>query len=120
MVYTEAQQEIWGIVAEAHDKAIKSIKPGIKCCEVDKVARDIISDYGYGDRFIHSTGHSLGLDIHENPGFSIKDETVIEKGMVITVEPGIYLEGKFGIRLEDTVEIHKKANVIGDLPLRIN
>ncbi len=120
MVYTEAQQEIWDIVAEAHDKAIKSIKPGIKCCEVDKVARDIISDYGYGGRFIHSTGHSLGLDIHENPGFSIKDETVIEKGMVITVEPGIYLEGKFGVRLEDTVEIHKKANVIGDLPLMID
>ena len=120
MVYTEYQQEIWDIVAEAHNKAIKSIKPGIKCCEVDKVARDIITDYGYGDRFIHSTGHSLGLDIHETPGFSIKDETVIEKGMVITVEPGIYLEGKFGVRLEDTVEIHKKANVIGDLPLRID
>ena len=119
IVYTEVQHEIWDIVAEAHDKAIKAIKPGIKCCEIDKVARDIISDYGYGDKFIHSTGHSLGLDIHENPGFSLRDETIIEKGMVLTVEPGIYLEGNFGVRLEDTVEISKKANVIGNLPLNI-
>lgn len=119
MVYSERQQEIWDIVAEAHDKAIKAIRPGLKCCEIDKVARDIINDYGYGDKFIHSTGHSLGLDIHETPGFSMRDETVIERGMVITVEPGIYLEGEFGVRLEDTVEISKRAGVIGDLPLNI-
>ncbi|WP_405268184.1 aminopeptidase P family protein [Methanobrevibacter sp.] len=119
MVYTERQQEIWDIVAEAHDKAIKSIKPGLKCCEIDKVARDIIEDYGYGDKFIHSTGHSLGLDIHETPGFSLRDDTIIEKGMVITVEPGIYLEGEFGVRLEDTVSISKSADVIGNLPLDI-
>ena len=105
MVYTEFQHEIWDIVAEAHDKAIKAIKPGLKCCEVDKVARDVISEYGYGDRFIHSTGHSLGLDIHETPGLSIRDETVLEKGMVITVEPGIYLEGNLGVRIEDLVLI---------------
>ena len=120
MVYTECQHEIWDIVAEAHDKAIKAIKPGMKCCEIDKVARDIISDYGYGDKFIHSTGHSLGLDIHETPGFSARDETIIEEGMVITVEPGIYLEGELGVRLEDTVSISKRANVIGDLPLNID
>ena len=120
MVYSEFQHEIWDIVAEAHDKAIKSIKPGIKCCEIDKVARDIIGEYGYADKFIHSTGHSLGLDIHETPGFSIRDETVIEKGMVITIEPGIYLEGEFGVRLEDTVSIDKRANVIGNLPLMVD
>ncbi len=119
MVYTERQQEIWDIVAEAHDKAIKAIRPGLKCCEIDKVARDIIGDYGYGDKFIHSTGHSLGLDIHETPGFSLRDDTTIEKGMVITVEPGIYLEGEFGVRLEDTVSISKRGDVIGNLPLDI-
>ena len=119
MVYSERQQEIWDIVAEAHDKAIKAVKPGMKCCEVDKVAREIMSDYGYGDKFIHSTGHSLGLDIHETPGFSLRDETIIEEGMVITVEPGIYLEGEFGVRLEDTISISKKANIIGNLPLSI-
>ena len=120
MVYSERQQEIWDIVAEAHGKTIKAIKPGLKCCEIDKVARDIIADYGYGDKFIHSTGHSLGLDIHESPGFSLRDDTIIEEGMVITVEPGIYLEGEFGVRLEDTVSISKRANVIGDLPLNID
>lgn len=116
MVYSEKQQEIFDIVKESHDKAIKAIKPGIKCCEIDKVARDIISEYGYGDKYIHSTGHSLGLDIHETPSFSAKDETIIEKGMVITVEPGIYLEGDFGVRLEDTVAIDNKARILGDLP----
>ncbi len=120
MVYNEKQHEIWDIVAEAHDKSIKAIKPGLKCCEVDKVARDIIEEYGYGDKFIHSTGHSLGLDIHEAPGFSPRDETIIEEGMVITVEPGIYLEGEFGVRLEDTISISKRGNVIGDLPLNID
>ena len=120
MVYTERQHEIFDIVAEAHDKSIKAIKVGMKCCDVDKVARDIISEYGYGDKFIHSTGHSLGLNIHETPGFSPRDDTVIEKGMVITVEPGIYLEGEFGVRIEDTIEINRKGNVIGDLPLIID
>lgn len=119
MVYTEKQQEIWDIVAEAHDKAISAIWPGIKCSDVDKVARDIITEYGYGDNFIHSTGHSLGLDIHETPTFSYRDETTVEKGMVITVEPGIYLEGEFGVRLEDTVEISNRGKIIGDLPLDI-
>ena len=115
IVYTEKEHEIFDIVREAHDKAIKAIRPGLKCCEIDKVSRDIITEYGYGDKFIHSTGHSLGLDIHETPGFSLKDDTVIEKGMVITVEPGIYLEGEFGVRLEDTVAVENKARIIGDL-----
>lgn len=120
IVYSEKQHEIWDIVAQAHDNAIKAIKPGLKCSDIDKVARDIISEYGYGDKFIHSTGHSLGLDIHETPGFSYRDDTIIEQGMVITVEPGIYLEGEFGVRLEDTVAISKKGKIIGNLPLNID
>ena len=115
IVYKEKEHEIFDIVKESHDKAIKAIKPGFKCCEIDKVSRDIIKEYGYGDNFIHSTGHSLGLDIHETPGFSVKDETIIEKGMVITVEPGIYIEGEFGVRLEDTIAIENKGRIIGDL-----
>ena len=63
IVYNEKEQEILDIVRESHDKAIKAIKPGLKCCEIDKVSRDIIKEYGYGDKFIHSTGHSLGLKI---------------------------------------------------------
>lgn len=119
IVYTEFQHEIWDIVAEAYSKSIKAIKPGLKCADIDKVARDIIADYGYGDNFIHTLGHGVGLDIHETPGFAPRDETEIEKGMVITVEPGIYLEGEFGVRLEDTIEISQKGNVIGNLPLNI-
>ncbi|SFL34154.1 Xaa-Pro dipeptidase [Methanobrevibacter olleyae] len=115
-IYTEKQEEISSIVLEAHDKAIDAIKAGAKACEVDKVARDIITEYGYGDNFIHSTGHSLGLDIHENPSISLKDKTVLENNMVLTVEPGIYLEGEFGIRIEDMVLVDKKAKLIGNLP----
>ncbi|MCQ2972803.1 MAG: aminopeptidase P family protein [archaeon] len=120
IVYSEREYEIFNIVKEAHDESIKVIKPGLKCCEIDKVARDIIKEYGYGDLFIHSLGHSVGLDIHETPNFSPKDESIIEKGMVITVEPGIYFEDEFGVRLEDTVEIQKSAKIIGDLPLELN
>lgn len=115
-VYTEKQEEISNIVLEAHDKAIGAVKAGVKACEVDKVARDIIVEYGYGDNFIHSTGHSLGLDIHENPSLSLRDQTVLENNMVVTIEPGIYLEGEFGIRIEDMVLVDKKGKVIGNLP----
>ncbi|MBQ2962021.1 aminopeptidase P family protein [Methanobrevibacter sp.] len=115
-LYTERQEEISDIVLEAHDKAIDAVKAGVKACEVDKVARDIITEYGYGDNFIHSTGHSLGLDIHENPSVSLKDQTVLENNMIITIEPGIYLEGEFGIRIEDMVLVDKKGKLIGDLP----
>ena len=115
-IYSERQEEISNIVLEAHDKAIKAVKEGIKACEVDKVARDIISEYGYGDNFIHTTGHSLGLDIHERPTVALRDKTVLENNMVVTVEPGIYLEGEFGVRIEDMVLVDKKGKVIGNLP----
>ena len=115
-LYTERQEEISSIVLEAHDKAIDAVKEGVKACEVDKVARDIITEYGYGDNFIHSTGHSLGLDIHESPSVSLKDQTVLENNMIVTIEPGIYLEGEFGIRIEDMVLVDKKGKLIGNLP----
>ena len=115
-IYTERQEEISSIVLEAHDKAIDAVKAGVKACEVDKVARDIITEYGYGDNFIHSTGHSLGLDIHESPSVSLKDQTVLENNMIVTIEPGIYLEGEFGIRIEDMVLVDKNGKVIGNLP----
>ncbi len=115
-LYTERQEEISSIVLEAHDKAIDAVREGVKACEVDKVARDIITEYGYGDNFIHSTGHSLGLDIHESPSVSLKDQTVLEKNMIVTIEPGIYLEGEFGIRIEDMVLVDKRGKLIGNLP----
>ena len=80
------------------------------------VARDIIAEYGYGDNFIHSTGHSLGLDIHESPSVSLRDQTILENNMIVTIEPGIYLEGEFGIRIEDMVLVDKKGKIVGNLP----
>ena len=115
-VYTEKQEEISNIVLEAHDKAIDAVKEGVNACEVDKVARNIIAEYGYGDNFIHTVGHSFGLDIHEDPSLSPKNQTVLEKNMVVTIEPGIYLEGEFGIRIEDMVLVDKKGKLIGNLP----
>lgn len=110
------QEEVFDIILEAHNQAIKSLKSGIKACEVDKVARSIIEEYGYGDNFIHSTGHSLGLDVHETPNISKKDETILEKNMVVTIEPGIYLEKEFGVRIEDMVIVGKKnSKIIGNL-----
>ncbi|MCL2115614.1 MAG: aminopeptidase P family protein [Methanobrevibacter sp.] len=119
IVHSEKQEEIFDIVLEAQTKAIDSIKPGIKVCEIDKIARSIITEYGYGDNFIHSTGHSLGLDIHEKPNVSKKDETILEKNMVITIEPGIYLEDTFGVRIEDMVKIGHKGEIMGNLPYKI-
>ena len=116
---TEKEEEIFNIVLEAYQTAIKTVKNGIKASEVDKTARNIITEYGYADKFIHSTGHSLGLDIHESPNISIKDDTILEYNMLITIEPGIYLKGEFGVRIEDTILIDGKAKVLGNLPTKL-
>jgi len=101
----QKQKEIFSIVLEAQQRALNFLKPGIKCREVDFVARDIIEKRGYGKYFRHNLGHGVGLDIHELPYISLKDNTVLSPGMVITIEPGIYLPEIGGIRIEDTVLI---------------
>ena len=98
---TDEMEKIYDIVLNAQLTALEKIKPGVKCCEVDKAARDIITAEGYGEYFGHSTGHGVGLDIHEAPTVSTKSETVLKSGMIITDEPGIYLPDKFGVRIED-------------------
>jgi len=103
------QQKIYDIVLKAHDKAIKAVKVGVKAKEIDKVAREVIEKSGYGKYFIHSTGHGVGLDIHELPVISQKSETILEEGMVFTIEPGIYLPGEFGVRIEDMVCIKNSS-----------
>ena len=102
---TDKQQEIYNIVLQAQLEALKNIKPNIRCKEIDKIARDIIANKGYGEFFGHGLGHSVGIEIHENPCFNTRDETSLKKGMVLTVEPGIYLPDKFGVRIEDMVVI---------------
>lgn len=97
------QKEIYGIVLRAQQTALQGIRPGLTGKEIDALARDVIADAGYGDYFGHSLGHSVGLEIHEKPNFSSREETVIQPGMVVTVEPGIYIEGFGGVRIEDVV-----------------
>ena len=103
--YTDEMAKIYSIVLNAQTEALKSIKSGIKANFVDNVARKIISDAGYGKCFGHSTGHGVGLDIHELPFISPKSDTVLEENMVITVEPGIYIEDCFGVRIEDMISV---------------
>ena len=98
---TDKMTEIYNIVLKAQLAALEKIKPGVKCSEVDKTARDIISEHGYGKFFGHATGHGVGLDIHEAPTVSPRGEITLKSGMVITDEPGIYLPNEFGVRIED-------------------
>lgn len=106
---SDEQKNIYDIVLRAQEAALAVIRPGIRGCEVDEAARKVIADAGYGDCFGHGLGHSVGLMIHERPCFSSKDETVLEPGMVITVEPGIYIEGAYGVRIEDLVVITEEG-----------
>lgn len=106
---SEKQLEIYGIVRKAQEAALDAIGPGKICSELDEVARSIIRDAGYGDHFGHSLGHSLGLNIHEKPAMRSTDHSVLEPGMVITVEPGIYLPGWGGVRIEDLLVITEEG-----------
>ncbi len=96
-------QKAYDIVLKAHDNAIEKARSGMKAKEIDALTRDIITQAGFGKYYIHSTGHGVGLDIHEMPYISSKSETIIEDGMVYTIEPGIYIPNEFGIRIEDMV-----------------
>ena len=100
---TDEMKSVYDIVLRAQTETLKVIRPGIKCSEVDKTARDIIKNEGYGEYFGHSTGHGVGLDIHELPFVSSRSDTLLKEGMVITDEPGIYLPNRFGVRIEDMV-----------------
>ncbi len=106
---SERQKEIYNTVLEAQNAALNEIAPGKRCSDIDKIARDIIEDRGYGDNFGHSLGHSVGIEIHEAPNFSPKSEDIAECGNVITVEPGIYIDGFGGVRIEDVVVIGKNT-----------
>lgn len=110
-------REVYKIVLDAQLAAIDAIAPGKKLKDIDKVARDIITKAGYGDRFGHGLGHGIGLDIHEQPSLSWRTEDVLEVGQVVTVEPGIYLPGVGGVRIEDDVLVTRTGrDVLSDLP----
>lgn len=96
-------EKIYSIVLEANIAGIEAVRPGVSMKQVDEAARKIVNATGYGDAFGHGTGHGVGLDIHEKPTVSWRGDAVAEPGMVFTVEPGIYLPGKGGVRIEDMV-----------------
>ncbi|MCL4433288.1 MAG: aminopeptidase P family protein [Actinobacteria bacterium] len=96
---------VYGIVARSQQAGIDTLRAGVKCSDVDRACREVIEDAGYGDKFAHSTGHGVGLYVHESPVLSTRSEDVLQAGMVVTVEPGIYLPGAGGVRIEDMLVI---------------
>ena len=100
---SERQKDIYGVVLEANRAAFKAVKPGATCESVDVAARSVIDDAGYGPYFIHRLGHGVGLEIHEHPYMVRNNRLPLESGMVFSDEPGIYIVGEMGVRVEDTV-----------------
>ncbi|AJM91394.1 M24 family metallopeptidase [Nitrosopumilus piranensis] len=104
--------EAYEIVKESQKLGLKAVKPNVNCKDVDFACRKYIDDKNYGQYFIHSTGHGIGLEVHELPTVSYKSETKLKENMAITVEPGIYIENKFGIRIEDSLIVKKNPIVM--------
>lgn len=106
---TAEYRKVWEIVLEAQTAAIEKAAPGVPCSEVDATARRVIEKAGYGQHFTHRLGHGLGIDVHEPPYMVGHDRTVLEPGMTFTSEPGIYLLGRFGVRIEDDILVTDKG-----------
>jgi Xaa-Pro dipeptidase len=100
-----AQERLFEVMRRAQQAAIDAIRPGVACREIDRAARSVIEDAGYGRHFTHRTGHGIGIDVHEAPYFSASDETVLQPGMVMSVEPGIYVDSVGGFRHSDTIVV---------------
>jgi len=102
---SERFRQVYEAVADAQQVALDSVATGVACADLDKAARDVISEAGFGEYFTHGLGHGVGLEVHEAPRVSARSEDVLEAGMVITVEPGIYMRGWGGVRIEDLVAV---------------
>jgi len=110
-------EKVWGVVNEAVKAAVAAAKPGVKASVVDKAARDVITAAGYGEYFLHRLGHGLGIDVHEPPYITGTSERILKEGNVFSIEPGVYLNGRFGIRLEEIVILRKDhAEILSELP----
>jgi len=106
---SEKQEKLYRIVKKAQEKALEAVMPNAKAADVDGVARKLIADAGYGDYFVHGLGHGVGLEVHEPPTLSPDSKDVLAAGNVVTVEPGIYVVGYGGIRIEDTVLVQRNG-----------
>jgi Xaa-Pro aminopeptidase len=114
-------RKVFDIVREAHDRAIEAVRPGMKAHDLDHVARQIIEQAGYGERFNHALGHGLGIVCHEVPRIGKGTEARLQPGMIITIEPGIYLPGLGGVRLEDDVLVTESGyEVLSSLPVALS
>lgn len=100
---SEEYTKVYNLVLEANLAGIAAVKPGVKLSDIDGASRKVIEEAGYGEYFTHRTGHGIGIEVHEYPDVSSVCDMVLEEGMTFTIEPGIYLEGKFGVRIEDVV-----------------
>ena len=100
------QEEVYNLVLKAQKTAIDGLYNGIACSKADKIARDAITEGGYGEYFTHSLGHSVGIEIHELPNFSPKSVDILENGNVLSIEPGIYIDGWGGVRIEDLIAVN--------------
>ncbi|ELY67108.1 M24 family metallopeptidase [Natrinema versiforme] len=110
-------ERVHDIVRQAQQAAVDAIEPGVTAGSVDRAAREVIEDAGYGDAFVHRTGHGVGLEVHEPPYIVAGNDRELEPGMVFSVEPGIYLEGEFGVRIEDLVVVTEDgAERLNDTP----
>lgn len=113
----EGYAEVHAVVDRAVQAALEAARPGVKAHVVDDAARGVIAEAGYGDYFVHRTGHGLGTEVHEPPFITASSQTVLDEGMVFSIEPGIYLPGRFGIRLEEIVILRKDGpEIFSDLP----
>ncbi len=101
----EERYKIYEMVREAQTRALGTLRDNVSCKDVDAAARSYIDEKGYGSRFIHSTGHGIGLDVHEPPWISSSSSYTLRGGMAVTIEPGIYLQERFGVRIEDSVVV---------------
>jgi Xaa-Pro aminopeptidase len=102
---TDEEREVYEIVRRAQQAGFEAVRPGVECQEIDRAARRVIADAGYGEQFIHRTGHGIGLTTHEPPYMIEGDTNPLEPGMCFSIEPGIYLTGRFGVRIEDIVTV---------------
>ncbi|MDQ5983539.1 MAG: Aminopeptidase YpdF [Eubacteriales bacterium SKADARSKE-1] len=106
---SDKQKSVYNTVLQAQMLTLSNVKAGVSCYELDKIARDVIDKSPYKGTFGHALGHGVGLEVHEIPVISLKNEELLEDSMVITVEPGIYLKNEFGVRIEDMVVVEKNG-----------
>ena len=105
-------KKVYETVLNAQMAAVDAVKPGMTCSELDKVARNIIQEAGYGEYFTHRLGHGLGISIHEYPSVTETNNLTLKEGMVFTIEPGIYIPGQVGVRIEDDVVVTKTGREV--------